>query len=122
VLGSLVPLAQGSSGSSGSPLGSLVFLIPMIAVFYFILIRPNQRRQRAQKDLIQSLDVNDEVVTVGGIYGTITRLDEDGVMLEVAPNVEIHVIRSAIARKLVFDDEEYEEESDKQDEEAGDQS
>jgi len=117
VFGSMSPLLAASSGSSsGSAFASLLFIGFMVVIFYMVLIRPQRRRQHAQRQLIDSLDVGDEVVTLGGMYGTIRALDDESVTLEVAPGVDIRFARGAIARKLVYDDEEdYADESPAED-------
>ena len=89
---------------------ALVGLLPLLlmgVVFYFLLIRPQNQRRRAQMEMQSNVDVGDDVVTTAGIYGTITEIDEDygTVMLEIAPNTEIRVSRAAIAQRLVDDDE-----------------
>ncbi len=104
MLGSITPLA--ASSSSGSSFSLIFFLVAMVAVFYFLLIRPQQRRQRQQRALIESVEVNDEVMTIGGIFGTVREIDDESVTVEVAPNVEIRFVKSAISRKLVYDDDE----------------
>jgi preprotein translocase subunit YajC len=117
VLGSLIPLiAQQDTG--GSAVSFLIPLVLMGGVFYFLLIRPQQRRQRQQRELIQSVDVGDEVLTIGGIYGTVRRITDDEVSLEVSPGVEMRCLKSAIARKLTFDEDSYDESGQ---EGAGDQ-
>ena len=91
----------------------LVTLLPILLigfVFYFLLIRPQQRRQRAQAELTRSTEVGDEVVTIGGIFGVVREVDDDSVLLEVAPGTELRFLRSAIARKLTVDDEPVEDE------------
>jgi preprotein translocase subunit YajC len=118
VLGSLTSTVAQAGGSD--TLSFIVPLIAMVGIFYFLLIRPNQRRQRAQRDLLQSLDVGDEVITIGGVYGTVRELDDEAVVLEVDDDVRIRFVKSAIARKLVFDDEEFEDEE--QEQEAGEQT
>ena len=105
MVGSISPLLAASNGS-GSAFTSLIFIGFMVVIFYMVLIRPQRRRQQAQRQLIESLDVGDEVVTLGGMYGTIRALDDESVTLEVAPSVDIRFARGAIARKLVFDDEQ----------------
>jgi preprotein translocase subunit YajC len=113
VLGFLTALlAAGGSTSSGS--NAAGFLLPLLLmgfIFYFLLIRPQQRQRRAHRDLIQSVDVGDEVVTIGGLYGTVKAVDEESLTLEVAPGVDMRFARGAIARKLVLDDE-YEDVAD----------
>jgi preprotein translocase subunit YajC len=113
----MVPLAQ-SSGGSGQ-YSTLIFLALMGAVFYFLLIRPQQRNRRRQAQLLSSLEEGDEVQTIGGMFGTIREIDEgDGtVLLEVAPEVEVRFIRGAIARKLVYDEDAEEGQEQDQDEE-----
>jgi preprotein translocase subunit YajC len=114
----LSPLAQSSSSGGSSALSLLLPLVLMGGIFYFLLIRPQQRRTRAQRDLLSSLDVGDEVVTIGGMHGVIRSFDDETVTLEVSPGVDLKFLRGAIARKLV-DESAYEP---AEDEEAGDQS
>lgn len=121
MLGSLIFLGATSGGSSGSTISFLLPLLLMGGVFYFLLIRPQQRRQRAQRDLLSSLSVGDDVATIGGILGVIREMDDDEATLEVAPGVEIRFLRSAIARKISYDDEVYEEEPEREEKGAGDQ-
>lgn len=101
MLGPSVTLAQ-SSGSSSASL--LIFLVLIFGSFYFLLIRPQQRRARQQRSLIESVDVGDEVMTIGGIYGTVRELDDESFTLEVAPGIDIRFVKSSIARKLVYED------------------
>jgi preprotein translocase subunit YajC len=119
VVATLALVAQ-SNGGSGA-LGLLLPLLLMGGIFYFLLIRPQQRQRRKQAELLQSLEVGDEVQTVGGMFGTIRSLDDDRVLVEIAPGVEVSFLRGAIARKLVFDDSYQEEPAEEEEEEAGDQ-
>jgi preprotein translocase subunit YajC len=113
-------LAQARGGGGVAP---LLLLVLMGVFFYFLLIRPQQRRTRQQRALIDSLDVGDEVMTIGGIFGTIRRLDDDRVTVEVSPGVDLQLAKSAIARRLESGDEEYEEEEGEEEErEAGSSS
>jgi preprotein translocase subunit YajC len=87
--------------------GNATFLISlglMVAIFYFLLIRPQQRRMRQQRDLVQSLSVGDDVVTIGGMFGTIREMDDDEVTLEVAPGIQIRFVKRAIASKTMADE------------------
>jgi preprotein translocase subunit YajC len=124
-------LAQASGGQGGSALSLLVPLVLMGGLFYFLLIRPQQRRSRAQRDLIASVAVGDEIMTAGGIIGTVTAIDEDEDVLtvEIAPNTNIRVVKRAVSQRFVEDagggaaDEDYEDEDDVEDERpAGDAS
>ncbi len=75
----------------------LVFLAFMVLVFYFLLIRPQQRRARAQQTLQRSLELGDEIQTIGGFVGTVKRFDGDVVTIELSPGVEARILRRAIA-------------------------
>ncbi|HUQ39876.1 MAG TPA: preprotein translocase subunit YajC [Acidimicrobiales bacterium] len=79
------------------------FLFPvfMFAAAWFLLVRPQQARVRAQKDLVMSLQVGDEIVTVGGLRGRISRLDDAEVGVDAAPGVELTFLRGAISQRIV---------------------
>ena len=78
------------------------FLLIILAFFflYFVLVRPQKRRQVAQQQMLDELQVGDEVVTAGGIYGEITDLGDDEVRVRIAPELEVRVARRAIAGVL----------------------
>jgi preprotein translocase subunit YajC len=78
----------------------LLPLIVLAVAFYFMIIRPQQKRQKEHKQLMGALAVGDRVVTIGGVYGTVASLDDDRVGIEVAPGMVIEFARSAVARKL----------------------
>jgi preprotein translocase subunit YajC len=121
VLG-LTRFLAASNGSSGSGLAPLLLLVLMGGFFYFLMIRPQQRRARAQRELLSSIQVGDEVMTIGGIYGTVRAVEEDRVTIEVSPNVDLTFSKTAIARKLVYDEDDYEEEEEQEEEEADEPS
>jgi preprotein translocase subunit YajC len=100
-------LAQ-SSESGGSLLSLLFPLVLLGGVFYFLLLRPNRTRQRQQQALLESLKVGDEVMTAGGIFGTLKAIDEedDTVTVEIAPGTEVRMLRRGIAQRLVDEPEE----------------
>lgn len=77
---------------------ALAFLpwILIFGVFWFIFIRPQRKRQKERDEMLSNLQVGDEIVTIGGIKGKITKLDEDGLRIKITPEVEIEMIRSAI--------------------------
>src|SRR5207248_11598858 len=113
-------LAQSSTttASSGSAL-TLLFPILLIGAFYLLLIRPNRKRSQAQQQFQSTLRVGEEVVTNGGIYGTVEAIDEDEgiVTLEIAPNVKIRILQAGIGRRVSEDFEEEEDEDDHEDQE-----
>lgn len=65
-------------------------------IFYFMLYRPNKQEQEKRKTLLDSLKVGDKVITIGGIYGTITKIDDERVTLKIAENVEVGFWKFAI--------------------------
>lgn len=77
-------------------LQQLFFPILIFAVFWLLLIRPQQQRQKAQRELLGALKVGDEVVTIGGIYGTVVELSEKRVRISVYDGSELEVARQAI--------------------------
>ena len=99
---------------ASSPLGLIVPIVLMIGVFYFLLIRPQQKRMRAQKEMLGEVGVNDEILTIGGIYGTVRQIDEDAdeMILEIAPGTTIRITRAAIARRVTEDEEAWDEDED----------
>jgi preprotein translocase subunit YajC len=106
----LAILAQTSNQPAANPLVSFLPLVLMGVIFYFLLIRPQSQRRKAQMQMQNELEVGDDVVTTSGIYGTITEIDDDYgiVTLEVAPNTEVRFARAAVAQRLL-DDEDIDE-------------
>ncbi len=84
-------------GGQSSQIMAFLPLILLFAVFYFLLIRPQQKRARTHKQFIEGLKKGDRVVTSGGMYGTITGVTDDAVTIEIAEKVRIKVLKSAIA-------------------------
>jgi preprotein translocase subunit YajC len=97
----------GASGGSGI----LFIIIIAFLLLYLLFVRPQKRRQSEQQQMISELRVGDEVLTAGGIYGTIARLDDDRVTVEIAPKLEVQVSRRAIAGVTREPDEPEVEES-----------
>ncbi len=86
--------AKGDGGGSG--LAGLIPLLLMFVVFYFILIRPQQKQARKHQDFVKNLKMGDRVVTSGGLHGIITGMTETTVTLEIADKIKVKVTRSAI--------------------------
>jgi len=80
----------------GSALLGLLPMVAIVAIMYFIILRPMKRRQEKVKAFIEALKVGDKVVTSGGIFGRITRLADDSLQLEIADKVRVEVSRNAI--------------------------
>ena len=90
--------AQTAPGGSGpSTLISFAPLILVFVIFYFLLIRPQQKKAKEHSEMLEKIKKNDEVVTSGGIYGKVVALTDTVVTLEVAPNVRIRVHRPQIS-------------------------
>jgi len=91
-----------SSTNSANPFSPLILIALLGVVFYFLLIRPQRRQQAQQRDLANHLDPGDEVVTHGGMFGTITEVDDDEgtILLEVADGIEIRMLKQAVARRM----------------------
>ncbi|HLU31016.1 MAG TPA: preprotein translocase subunit YajC [Acidimicrobiia bacterium] len=85
--------------ATGTGTGSLIFLVLMVAVFYFLIIRPQRNRQKKQAELAESLQIGDEVQTIGGIKGRVRRLDGDDIVLEIEQG-EIRMSRRSVANRL----------------------
>lgn len=90
-------LAQGAPAGGGSPLAGLLFPIALIVVFYFLLIRPQAKRAKEHKKMVEALAKGDEVVTQGGILGKVTEVNEGFANVEIANGVEVKIQKTAVA-------------------------
>ena len=81
-------------------LGPLIFLAAIAALIWFLLIRPQRQRQSEHQALMAELAPSDEVVTAGGVLGTVRSIADDHVVLEVAPGTEIRVAKQAVTARL----------------------
>lgn len=92
-------LAQEGDGG-GSAIASFLPLILLVGVFYFIAIRPQRKRMQEHQQLVGALKQGDKVVAAGGIVGTIRRVDDDTMSLQIADNVVIQVDRSSVQKRV----------------------
>jgi preprotein translocase subunit YajC len=95
----LFPTATDSTtgeSTSSSIWPMLIFLVVIFAMFYFVMIRPQRKRQKEQQAMMSSLQKGDKVMTIGGIYGTIDNLNEDSIVLKVEGGTTIRVARTAV--------------------------
>src|SRR5438128_7996794 len=91
-------LAMGAAPGSGvNPYVQLIPIALVFAIFYFIILLPSKRKQKKLEEFLGSLKTGDRVVTTGGIYGSVTKVSEQSVQLQVAANVKIEVAKTAIA-------------------------
>ena len=84
----------------------LIIMVLMLGVMYVLMIRPQRQRQAQQQSMIDGCGVGDDVLTTGGIYGTITQVDGDDVVVEIAPTITVHMTRRGIAAVLPPEEEE----------------
>lgn len=92
--------AAAAGGDMQSSLMSMLPLVLMFVVLYFVMIRPQMKKQKEHRSMIDSLGKGDEVATVGGVLGKITKISESSLSLEVANGVEIQLQRSAVVQVL----------------------
>lgn len=91
---------QGGAPAGGGMMAQLQGLIPLVfmfAIFYFLLIRPQQKKAKEHRALLDSLKKGDQVVTAGGMHGKVTSLDDQVVTLEIAPGVNVRINKGYIA-------------------------
>jgi len=90
-----------SGGDGGGGMAStLVMFALIIGIFYFMILRPQQKRQKERQKLLDALKKGDKVVTAGGMYGTIAGIDEKTVLIQVADNVKMKFERSSVTSVL----------------------
>jgi preprotein translocase subunit YajC len=87
----------------------LIVMVLLLVVMYVLMIRPQRARQQAQQATIEGAGVGDDILTSGGIYGTITHADEDDIVVEIADGISVHMTRRGIAAVLPPEDDEEDE-------------
>lgn len=88
--------AAATAAESGNLGGTLIQLALILLIFYFLLIRPQQKRNKAHQDMVEALKAGDKVMTTGGIYGTVRKIKDNEISLEIAQDVIITVERMAV--------------------------
>jgi preprotein translocase subunit YajC len=89
--------AEGEGG--GFDWTIIIFLVLIFAIFYFLLIRPQRKRQKEQRELMSELKRGDKVITAGGIYGVIESVSEDSILIKVESGATMRVAKSSVALK-----------------------
>lgn len=92
------PAAGGGQGGGMGQYTSLIFIAAVFAIFYFILIRPQQKRAKQHKEFLENLKKGDKVITSGGLYGTITGISDDSVTIEIAEKVRVKVDKGTVVQ------------------------
>jgi preprotein translocase subunit YajC len=90
----------------------LIIMVLMLGVMYVLMIRPQRQRQAQQQSMIDGAGVGDDVLTTGGIYGTVSEVEGDDIVVEIASGVTVHMTRRGIAAVLPPEDEEDEEDEE----------
>lgn len=94
---------ENGGGDGGSPSATnyiwVIYIAIFVAFFYFFLIRPGQKQRKMHDELVQSINKGDEVVTTGGIFGKVTKVADDYVMIEIAKKTEVKLSRGSIASR-----------------------
>ncbi len=102
-----IAFAQGAGGAAGGAAGGIASFVPLIlifVVFYFLLIRPQQKKAKEHQAYLNNLKKGERVITNGGLYGRVTGLTDTAITLEIADNVTVKVARSAIMGPAVTGD------------------
>jgi preprotein translocase subunit YajC len=95
---------------------SIIILLPFFLLFYFLLIRPQQKKVREHQALVAGLEEGDDVLLTSGIYGAITAIDREVIEVEVAEGIELRVARTAVSDVVEYDTDELDAEASDADE------
>ncbi|ABO50195.1 protein translocase subunit yajC [Desulforamulus reducens MI-1] len=82
----------------GPQSASIIYIVALFAILYFLMIRPQQKRQKQHAAMIKALNVGDNIVTVGGLLGSVIKIKETTVVVRVADKVNIEILKNAIAQ------------------------
>jgi preprotein translocase subunit YajC len=98
--------AQDNGDNAASGIGQLIFFALILGgIFYFLIIRPNRTRVKRHQELMSTLELGDEVQTVGGIFGMVQRLDDESAVIQVEDGGSLRILRRAIAAKITEEPE-----------------
>ncbi|WP_319265563.1 preprotein translocase subunit YajC [uncultured Draconibacterium sp.] len=100
MLNSILLMMQPQEGADANPLMSFLPLLLIIVVFYFFMIRPQVKRQKETRKFRESLQKGDKVVTTGGIYGKVVKIEETAIQLEISKDVVIKVDKNGIVKDM----------------------
>lgn len=83
----------------GNIMGMLLPIALFAVIFYFLILRPQKKRQKAQKDMLDSITRGDQIVTAGGFFGTVREVKDDSYILEVAEGVKVRILKNSVSMK-----------------------
>ena len=98
MVSSLYAMGEGAQKGQTNPVTTIIFIVIIIAILYFLLFLPQRKQEQKRRQMIEGLKRGDEVVTAGGIHGTITRIKEDSVVVKIADKVEVTVKKSSVSK------------------------
>ena len=112
------PGGQGGEGEGGlGGIGAILPLVLIFVVFYFLLIRPQQKKQKAHRAMLQEVHRGDDIVTNGGIVGHVVKVGrDDNLLVEIAPDVRVRVMRTMISEVIRRPDPDFDGDEDEEDE------
>ncbi|RMG61852.1 MAG: preprotein translocase subunit YajC [Bacteroidetes bacterium] len=88
--------AEGGEAATGFGFQQMIFFVAILGIFYFFMIRPQQKRAKEEKQFRESLEKGDKVMTIGGIYGNVEQIDEGSVIVRVDNNTKLRVDKTAL--------------------------
>jgi preprotein translocase subunit YajC len=91
---------QGAAQAQGQGLMSFLPFIALIAIFYFLLIRPQQKKAKEHRSMLTALKKGDKIISSGGLHGEITGLTDDAITMEIAPKIRVKISRGSVAGKI----------------------
>ena len=91
--------AEGGAAQQGGLMGMLFPLAIFVLIFYFFIIRPQKKRDKQQKNMIDSIARGDQIITIGGFYGTVREVRDDSFQIEIAEGVRVTILKSAVQGK-----------------------
>ena len=99
--------AAGATPTGGSPWMTIIMLVGMVLIFYFFIIRPQKKQEKQTAEMRNSITVGDEIVTIGGIIGTVLIIKDDKLMIETGNDrTKLTILRSSVREVLKADEEE----------------
>lgn len=100
--------APGDAGAQGGGMSGLVMMLIIFAIFYFILIRPQQKRMKEHKKMVEELKKGDRIITGGGIYGTVEGVAQNTLTVKIAEGTKVKITKHSVAAVLKAEEEEKE--------------